>query len=221
MLTVEQFLQEAQNTTPVVAQGSTQPQIVYVPQRSSGGGWGWLIWLVIVGLVVFVVASGGITVKQFAGVTTIGQPVATSRPLPTVAQPNSQVVPTAYVAVPPAPQADVIVVPQGQPVLPAQPTAVPTVIPAVTALPKEWYQPPTPVLAAGAPAIGPAECNSQNSAYRGEKDVTYLRDASNPASAIPLGHIAAWSCESQDAVVAELQQRETDMVAKWKAQHPS
>lgn len=174
-----------------------------------------VIWLLlVVGLVAAAVMSGNISVERFGGV--MAPVVPTAKPLPTVALPNSQ---PAQPAAPPVVQPTmVVVVPQGQPVLPAQPTAVPTAIPVVTPFPQEFYQAPTPVLAAGAPAIGAPECNSQSAQFKGEKDVV-LDTPPIDGNGIPLGHIAAWSCTSQDNVVVELQQRELEMIEKFKAKN--
>lgn len=184
------------------------------PQQQHG-----LKYLAVIALAFWIIFGNGYAVIQSmipilqTGAGRIVQPPvptvqpAIARPTPPPVAPR----PPAVVAPPAQPPAAPVVVPQGAPVLPAPPTVAPTAVPIVTALPQEYYTPPTPVLAANAAPVGPPACNSQNAPYRGEKDVVY------GVPGVPLGHIAAWSCASQDAVVAELQQRELAMVAAYEA----
>lgn len=152
------------------------------------------------GLFLFVFRQPIMSALFGAPPVTVVQPVATQPPALPPAPPQPQI-PPVVVAPQPAEQAPAIEL-HGMPDLPRPiPTAEPPT-PVVTPFPAAMYAAPTPVL--NGPAEGPAECNSQNAPYKGEKDVVL--------NGVPLGHIAAWSCESTAAVAADLQAREVAMV---------
>lgn len=149
--------------------------------------------------------SGVVSIIQNGAQTTIAAPV------PQVILPTPR---TAPIQRPPIvvsePSRAPIVVPQTQFQVTA--TTVPPT-PVVTPFPAEYQATATPVF--NGPAIGTADCNSQNATYKAEKDVIF----GMPPNGVPLGHVAAWSCQSEAAVVQSVQEQESAMVAKYTAAH--